>query len=125
MPNKNGMKPKDRAIAKKDNGISWVNYTLSAEQKSELKSQSFDADGALIRLTEENMKVTLAYDDFNECYSCFLIPKGDDHRNAGCILSGRGSTPIKALKQAAYMHWQIFDGDWSDARRPSREEIDD
>lgn len=125
MSSKNGRPVKNERAAKKDSGVSWVNYTLSADQKAELKSQIFDFDNALLRLTEEGMKVTIAYDDFNECYSCYLIPKSPDHANAGCILSGRGSTPIKAVKQAAYIHWNIFDGDWSDARQSHREELDD
>lgn len=125
MSSKNGRPVKNERTAKKDSGVSWVNYTLSADQKADLKSQTFDFDNALLRLTEEGMKVTIAYDDFNECYSCYLIPKSPDHANAGCILSGRGSTPIKAVKQAAYIHWNIFDGDWSDARQSRREELDD
>ena len=125
MSSKNGKMPKNDQSAKRDSGVSWVNYTLSADQKAELKSQTFDFDNALLRLTEEGMKVTIAYDDFNECYSCYLIPKSPDHTNAGCILSGRGSTPIKAVKQAAYIHWNIFDGNWSDARQSRRDELDD
>lgn len=125
MPSKNGKPTTDVKPVKNQSDVSWVNYTLSDEQKRELKSQDFDFDNALIRLTEESLKVTLAYDDRNECYSAFLIPKNPEHKNAGCILSGRGSTPLKALKQAAYIHWQIFDGDWSDARTPARDVIDD
>lgn len=125
MSNKNGRAPKTERPVKKDSGVSWVNYTLSTDQKAELKAQTFDFDNALLRLTEEGLKVTIAYDDYNECYSCYLIPKNPDHPNAGCILSGRGSTPIKAVKQAAYIHWNIFDCDWSDARQSKREELDD
>lgn len=125
MPSKNGKPTPVVKPVKNQSDISWVNYNLSPEQKKELKSQDFDFDSALVRLTEENLKVTLAYDDRNECYSCFLIPKNPEHKNAGCILSGRGSTPVKALKQASYIHWQIFDGDWSDARTSVRDVIDD
>jgi len=125
MPSKNNKHEAAKPQTAKPGEISWVNYTLSSEQKAELKAQDFDFDTAAVRLTEENLKITISYDDFNECYSAFLIPKNAEHKNAGCILSGRGSTPIKAVKQAAYIHWRIFDGDWSDARRPSRDTIDD
>lgn len=125
MPSKNGKPATTDRPVKNQSDVSWVNYTLSSEQKAELKSQDFDFDNALVRLTEENLKVTLAYDDRNECYAAYLIPKNPEHKNAGCILSGRGSTPVKALKQAAYIHWQIFDGDWSDARTPAHDVIDD
>lgn len=107
------------------NDIAWVNYNLSDEQKAELKAQNFNLDNALVRLTEEDMKVTISFDSYNECYACFLIPKSQTDPNFGAILSGRGSTPAKAVKQACYIHWNIFDRNWSDGRLPRREVIDD
>jgi len=107
----------------------FINYTLSKEQKDELKTTELTleyADDILTKLTEGNYKVTFSYDDFAECFAAHVVPKGSEHKNAGFILAGRGSTPLKALKQAAYMHWQIFDEDWSEfytAR--GREELDD
>lgn len=116
----NGKKP-----ATRQGDIVWVNYTLSDEQKQELKAQTFDFETALTRLTEEDMKVTISYDDYNSCYSCFLIPKQPGSVNYGAILSGRGSTPVKAVKQACYLHWNIFEGNWSDGRLSKKEIIDD
>ena len=107
----------------------FINYTLSKEQKDELKATELSieyADDILVKLTEANYKVTFSYDDFAECFAAHVVPKGTEHKNAGFILAGRGSTPLKALKQAAYMHWQIFDEDWSEfytAR--GRESLDD
>lgn len=118
-------KPLPKTEPKSDNGIAWVNYNLSDEQKHELKAQTFDLDSALLRLTEEDLKVTISYDDYNQCYACFLIPKNKDSINYGSILSGRGSTPTKSVKQAAYLHWQIFEGNWTEGRLPRREILDD
>lgn len=125
MPGKNGKGQSVKSKPAPTRDISWVNYTLSDEQKAEVKAQLFDVDAALIKLTEEDLKVTISYDDYNACYSCFFIPKNQTDPNFGCILSGRGSTPVKAIKQAAYIHWNIFDGNWSDARLPIREILDD
>jgi len=105
--------------------VVWVNYNLTDEQRAELKASSFDCDNALLRLCEENYKITVSYDAFAKCFACFLIPKGNEHKHTGMILSGRGSTPIKAIKQTAYIHWNIYDGDWSDYARPTSREIDD
>jgi len=116
----NGKKPVAR-----QSDIVWINYSLSDEQKQEIKSQQFDFETALVRLTEEDMKVTISYDDYNTCYSCFLIPKKPESTNFGCILSGRGSTPVKAVKQACYLHWNIFEADWTDGRLSKKEVIDD
>lgn len=121
-------KPQTKQARKRDkqtNDIAWVNYNLSDEQKAELKAQKFDLDDALVRLTEEDLKVTISYDSYNACYACFLIPKNQDDPNFGAILSGRGSTPAKSVKQACYIHWNIFDRNWSDGRLPRREVIDD
>lgn len=121
-------KPTNKQVRKQDkqtSDIAWVNYNLSDEQKSELKAQTFDLDDALLKLTEEDLKVTISYDGYNECYACFLIPKNPSDPNFGAILSGRGSTPAKSVKQACYIHWQIFDRNWSDGRLSKREAIDD
>jgi len=95
----------------------FVNYALSKEQKDELKNTALTleyADDILTKFAEANYKITFSYDDFGDCYAAHVVPKGSEHKNAGYILAGRGSTPLKALKQAAYMHWQIFDEDWSE-----------
>jgi len=122
----------NKKLPAQDNGFQpakFINYSLSQEQKNELKSTEFSleyADDILVKLTESNYKVTFSYDDFAECFAAHIVPKGSQHKNAGFILAGRGSTPLKALKQAAYMHWQIFDEDWSEfytAR--GREALDD
>lgn len=105
--------------------VSWVNYTLTTDEKKALKTAEFDADNALLRLVEEGYKITMGFDKFNECFSCFVVPTGEGHKHTGMILSGRGSTPLKALKQGCYIHWQVFDGDWTDVRVSQREELDD
>jgi len=120
-------KPTDtgKTRASSNGSVSWVNYNLTTDEKKTLKSADFDADNALLRLVEESYKVTLGYDKFNECFSCFIIPAGENHRHSGMILSGRGSTPLKAVKQACYIHWNVFAADWSDERLSQREELDD
>ena len=125
MPNKKSSEMV-AAAAKTGNGsVVWVNYNLSNDQKAELKASTFDCDNALLRLCEENYKVTVSHDAFAKCFACFLVPKGAEHKHVGMILSGRGSTPTKAIKQACYIHWNIYDSDWSDYARPSQLEIDD
>jgi hypothetical protein len=107
----------------------FINYSLSNEQKAEIKSTEWtldDFDNALTRLSEAMYKITFAYDDYAECYSAHLVPKGSEHVNAGYILAGRGSTPHKALKQAVYMHYFIFEENWSEFYvSRGREELDD
>jgi len=94
----------------------FISFPLSEEQKQEIKRVTFnldDVDSAIIRLCEENYKVSFSFDEYSSAYAVFITPKGDKHRNAGFILTGRGSSPHKALKQAYYVHTSLFDGDWS------------
>lgn len=122
MPTKKPTKPAfDKAT--------FVSYTLSKEQKAELKKSTFtfdQMDSEMLRLAEAGYKITFRDDDYNSCKACWLIPTGDNHDNAGMILSGRGSTPLKALKQAMYIHYQVFDGQWGEWRNEERgEDLDD
>jgi len=107
----------------------FVSYTLSKEQKAELKKSVFsfdEIDSAMLRLAEEGYKITFRDDEFNDCKACWLIPFGEKHPNEGMILSGRGSTPLKALKQAMYIHYQVFDSEWGEWRNEAKgEELDD
>ena len=107
----------------------FVSYTLSDDQRKELKKTIFSAeeyDSQMLKLEEEDYKITFRPDTFNKCHAVWIIPTGEKHVNAGMILSGRGSTPLKALKQALYIHYQIFDGEWGAWRDTSKgEDIDD
>jgi len=93
----------------------FINFPLSKEQKSEIKAwlPTFEElDDILLKLTEGEYRVTLRYDDRSEAYACWFNPVGEEHPNIGLTLSGRGSTPLKALKQALYIH-NVFEGDWA------------
>jgi hypothetical protein len=107
----------------------FVSYTLSKEQRSELKATVFtldQMDSQMLKLEEEGYKITFRPDDFNSCHAAWIIPTGDKHPNSGMILSGRGSTPLKALKQALYIHYQVFDSEWGDWRNEAKgEDLDD
>jgi hypothetical protein len=98
------------------------------EQKKEIKAwlPTFDEiDNLLLKLCEEGYRVTLRFDDRNDAFACWINPTGDEHLNAGLTLSGRGSTPLKALKQALYIH-NLFEGDWANNYAQfKQEDLDD
>jgi len=123
------MATKKQSKAKRPDFKGFVNYPLSTDEKAAIKAISLtldDYENFLIKLSEEGYKITISYDAFNQCYSCFLMHKDADHTNAGYMLSGKGSTPLKAFKQCSYIHYQIFDEDWSAHFAPqNRDEIDD
>lgn len=106
----------------------FIQRELTAEEQRKCKDWQFsDADMAdwLLKLIDERYKVTYRYDDFNECYACWLLPERG-HHNQGLILSGRGSSPFKAFKQALYKHGVLFEGDWPrDVDKRGKGTIDD
>lgn len=109
--------------------VKFINYALSNEQKIKLKAVDFtpeDLISHLDKLVTSDYKVSFSYDDYEQCYACFLIAKGRDHLNKGLILAARGSTCIKAFKQAMYIHFELFEENWVDwYQSPGGGEIDD
>lgn len=120
------MKSKPQAAKREYVFKGFVNVGLSKDDKAKIKAIPLtldDCESWLIKLVEANIKVSLTYDRYNTCYSCSLVPN-TDHYNTGYILTGRGSTPLKALRQAIYM-LSIIPEDWSEGARTGREVIDD
>lgn len=120
---------KTKLGAPKFGDAKFINYSLSVEQKAELKKAVFtaeDMESLFDKVTEADYKVSLSYDTYNSCFACFITPKGEKHQNAGLILTARGSTCLKAFKQAMYLHYQLFAEDWTDWYEPTgRDPIDD
>jgi ribosomal protein S26 len=126
----NGNKPeKKRKPTARFNDVTFINWSLTIEQKAEIKAWLVDAeeiDDLETEIIQENCKITRSYDDFSSCYTCSIVPTGKHKTNFGFILVGKGSTPVKAFKQAVYIHKQVFAGDWSTYSTGSRaEEMDD
>lgn len=121
MPKKNG------------NDAGWnktfVNVNLTNDDRQAIKAWSLtleDLDNAFLKLVEEGHRVNVSYDSFNQCFSATLNQTDEKHRNAPLLLSGKGSTPLKALKQVMYIHWKLLDGDWvAYSQSHQRAEIDD
>lgn len=111
------------------NDAKFVNWSLTAEEKVACKEWLVvdgDVDNALLTFIEEGNKVTCSYDSFRSCFTASLIPSDDKSPNKGYILSGKGSTPLKAIKQALFVNYRIMDGEWSTYSTASyAEELDD
>lgn len=106
----------------------FINFPLSAEQKREIKAWSptfEELDNLLLKMAEEEYRITLRFDERSEAFAAWINPTGEEHPNTGLTLSGRGSTPLKALKQAIYIH-NLFEGDWAgNYAQHKQEELDD
>lgn len=90
-------------------GAKFISPTLTAEHTAAIKAWAYDEVSAfqdLDRITEE-YKVTLKFDTYSNATACWIAPLDPDHEDAGYILAGRGSTPLKALKQALWI-WRVL-----------------
>lgn len=121
--------PENKPKTPRFNDVRFINYNLSDEQKAECKGWPLpiaDLDNLALRLCEGDYRVSLKYDDYSRAFACFINPNGDKHPHLGWVLTGRGSTPLKALKQACYIHFLLFEEDWSEYQMETKGiEIDD
>lgn len=122
-------KPEAKPTQKRFNDVIFVNWSLSVEEKAECKNWLLgegELDNACLLLIEAGYKTTISWDNYRECFTASIVPAKDAKINQGYILTGKGSTPLKAIKQAAYIHFHIMDGDWSSySTAKSAEELDD
>ena len=111
------------------NNVVFVNWSLSVEEKAACKAWINtweDLDDGLSLLIQEGYKATFSWDAYRSCFTASLIPTSDAKSNAGYILSGKGSTPLKAVKQALFVHYKIMDGEWASySTATNAEELDD
>jgi hypothetical protein len=107
----------------------YVNYELSKAEKEDLKGKDFSLEafaGYIEAMNADSYTVKFAYDYYNRCFQCVLGVNDPKHENYGIFLSGRGSSPTKALKQAMYIHHTICQKQWGDwLNKPTAEEMDD
>ena len=95
------------------------------EQQKQTTLAPEDAFDALLKFVEEGFTVKFAWDAANCCHQATATPRQTDHPYAGMYLIGRGSDPLKALKQLLFKHYTILDGVWStDFIRNSREDYE-
>lgn len=118
-----------QASAPRFNNAKFVQYELDKEQQKECKAYELSNDELFDSLIEEisnGYQFTLKWDDYNECYGVFMSTRDTDSLNFGFILTGRGSTPAKCLKQVLYKHRTCLAGEWgSYVERRGRDLLDD
>lgn len=104
-----------RPAAERYDGARFVQYELNEVEAQQCKAWSLDGDDtftAMLPLLDEGYSFTIKFDRYSDCYACFIQIRGaPDHPHAGLILTGRGSTPHKAVKQALFKH-QAVDATW-------------
>lgn len=108
----------------------FVQLEPDEKQLAEIKTfepTMVDMDAALLRYIEAGYKITIKWDTWSESHAAWLIaPENGEDGNEGMILSGRGSTPFKALRQIMWKIAYIKGRAWREwADRSMKTVIDD
>lgn len=108
----------------------FLNIDLNETDKATIKRSEFTAelfDSFLEKKISDGLKFTFSYDDYSHCYQVIGTWNIKTHEDYGILVSGRGSTPIKAFKQWCYIVDTLIDGQsWSELLlRKETVEIDD
>jgi len=129
-----GVATKHVSKPKVNSGSNWEQATfvqrdLTADEQQSCKNWEHGEGECLAELdvlAQDGYKVTFRWDEYNKCQGCWLLPPKDHPDNAGLILTGRGSVAWKALKQALFKHYVIFQEVWqTEAEHGSTRDIDD
>lgn len=108
----------------------FLNVNLPDDIKTFIKSQPFGLETFEKQLhisIEAGFKFTFSYDSYSKAFQCIGTRSDKEHEDFGILLTGRGSTPIKAFKQWCFISSEIIgDRTWSEMLtvRPE-DELDD
>ena len=95
----------------------FVNYDLTRSDKDALKKASPSSDELWLQVTQlvqQGYKVTFGWDNYAECFACWLIGVSPESKNEGLILPSRASSAVKAFAACLYKHVTVFEGVWRD-----------
>jgi len=100
----------------------FINVNLTEDLKRFIKSQPFSADTFEANLWEYiqiGYKFTFSFDDYQHCYQCIGTHQDKEHADYGILLTGRGSSPMKAFKQWMFVVTEIIgERSWGDMLAP-------
>lgn len=104
----------------------FIDLNLTDAQLESQKAWKIDPETLLdgvLKLCEEGYAMKLRWDSYNECHQCTITPQSRDHAYAGWYLTGRGSSPEKAIKQCLWLHYHVLDTVWPVAdNKPRRKD---
>lgn len=108
--------------------FAFLNFDLNKEQKDALKAMPLwnaEWDDMLGNATKAGFNISLKVDGFNHCFAAYMQIRLRSHPCYGFILSGRGSTQTKALRQLLYKHFVALEENWNAVAGAAIVEYDD
>jgi len=106
----------------------FINYDLSKTEKEACKAWDMslsELDLMMQKLNESSYKISVGWDNYSRAFASFLVPQDAQMENYGLILTGRGTTPVKAIKQVLFKHYNVLGDDWTNFSRGDHEPLDD
>lgn len=106
----------------------FVNFSLNDDQKAEIKNSQLTIealDEMLTDLYQDGYKIFHSWDFKNKVFMAALTNNDISHVNAGKFLNGRGSTPMKAVKQVLWAHHNLFPNHIWPLDQPTASDLDD
>lgn len=100
-----------------ENGPEWLNYTMNKDESERFKKwrdeQTIEGLNECFEgLCDNGYNISVKWDNFNDCYACFITrPKSADNPQS-VILTGRGRSAVSAALGALFRHFHIFEGTW-------------
>jgi len=103
-----------RPSRRQQSDAEFVDLELSKEEKAALRdfcNTAEELDAELEGLLGDGTKITFRYDDRNRCFVAFGFAPSDSD-NGGFILTGRGGSVSRAVRQLVFKHSRILEGQW-------------
>ena len=101
----------------------FINIPLTDDLKTLIKNKPFSDEvfaQALYDWHYQGFKLTFSHDDYQHCFQCIGTRQDKDHPDYGILLTGRGSSPLKAFKQWLFMATEIIgETPWSEMLKPT------
>lgn len=111
------------------NDVVFVQRELSKEEQAACKKQEASLgamDDSVLSLADRGYRISLKWDEYSSSYGAWMQQTKPTGENAGMCLTGRGSTPFKAVKQLLFKHFILLEENWQGFKEPARGvEIDD
>lgn len=94
----------------------YVNFSLNDSDKrkaEEYRGNPDWLDTAASHVCEEDYKLSVSYDNYNDCIVASLYCKRAGSPNAGYCLTARASHWYEAIFRVLYVHYVALDEDWN------------
>jgi len=99
------------------NDVQFLNYTFNKDESERYKKwrdeQTIETLNECIEgLCDHGYSISIKWDNFNDCYACFITQPKSDVSPQSVILTGRGKSGVSAALGAIFRHIHVFEGVW-------------